>query len=603
MSAAREKCREFNTAASLEWLETNFTGAYAMGTVAGVNSRRYHALFTPAVRPPAERRVLLSRTEETVISGTASTFLGCVQYPGRVVRDGFDHLREFHHVPCPRWRFQCADLTLEKSLFLVEHRQVAVLRYLASAPCRLSIRPFLADRDHHALQQARDGFQSPLRLVAPGAVFRPGPDWYYRQEYLMEQQRGFEFREDLFTPGAFEVDLHPGVPFFFVAALDEPPPDLASVYEARLRRPLHPASVFLARRPGAGWTLVAGFPWFADWGRDSMIALPGLLLTSGSYDHARSVLETFAAFRRQGLIPNRFPDAGEEPDYSAADATLWWFIAAHHYLLASGDRDFLAGTFLPAAAEILDWYLHGTLHGIAVDPADGLLSAGSPDTPLTWMDARAGGRPVTPRHGKAVELNALLYNAFRIAAHWCPALERFDTHASQLRRSFHDAFWNPVLGCLNDTATDPTLRPNQILAVGLPFALLEAGDARAVVDAVQRHLLTPVGLRTLAPFEPQYRPHYHGGPEERDSAYHQGPAWAWLLGPFFNACHAVTGGAAAFSHWLQLWLASFESRLEDVGCLGSVPELFDAEEPYTPRGAPAQAWSAGELLRLKADRR
>lgn len=362
----------------------------------------------------------------------------------------------------------------------------------------------------------------------------------------------------------------------------------------------------MPRARGGLPTVVAGYPWFTDWGRDTMISLPGLLVARGRLDEARDVLRGFLRHLDQGLVPNRFPDRGERPEYNTADGTLWLFQALHACERADGDRDFLREVY-PAVREILSWHVRGTHHGIRVDPADGLLVAGGEGTQLTWMDAKVGEWVVTPRHGKPVEVNALWFNALRLAARWGDALghggdaEDWSRRAERVAVEFEAAFWDPGRQHLADVVlpdgVDRRLRPNQLLAVSLPFPLLDPERRRAVLDAVERSLLTPYGLRTLAPGESEYRPTYRGGPAERDGAYHQGVVWPWLLGPLVRARLAVHGRTPENLARCRALLQGLATHLEDAG-LGHVSEILEPEPPFRPVGAPAQAWSVATVLEV-----
>jgi glycogen debranching enzyme len=603
MRIGRTKCRDLGISSRLEWLETNATGGFAMGTVSGLATRRYHGLLIAARKPPAGRRVLFARVEEHLESGGTGYELGLVQYPGHLAGRGHEFIESFEPDP-PRWTYRCGEARVEKSMFLLPGRAAAVLRYVCDRPAVLRLRPFFASRGYHALQQAESGFHAPLEIVAPGAVFCPSEHWYHGHEYALERERGLDFGESLWTPGVYEYALRPGEPVWFMASCDAAPADLAAEYEARIRRPFHPAHDFLARRGSGGWALLAGFPWFAEWGRDAMIALPGLLLGNRPLvEEARSILSHFAGCRAHGLVANRFDDESGKPEYNSADATLWWFIASHQYLMLTGDDGYLRGVFLPAARDILDHFLRGTVHDIGVDPLDSLLSTGNPSTQLTWMDARVNGVPVTPRHGKAVELNALYYNALRITARWA---RRGDAHevaeqaflrATRVRTRFREHFWRPADHCLRDTSLSDQLRPNQILAVSLPYSPLELPEQRAVVRAVFGALFTPFGLRTLAPTDAEYRGRYEGGVESRDSAYHQGTAWPWLLGHYFEAMLKAFGRSPDRLAWVRSALDPLDSHRAAEGCLGSIAEVFDGDAPQRWNGAPAQAWSVAEFER------
>jgi glycogen debranching enzyme len=580
-----------------EWLETNGTGAFAMGTVAGVNTRRYHALLVASLKPPAERYVLLSRFEEEVVIADQAFALGCCQYPGKLVDESSRFLEEFIAEPCSTWRYNLGGVTFERQVYLVPGRQAVVVRYRCDQALTLRIRPFLAYRGYHSLRRADESPYAGLPLLEfrPKPEFSPDPKWYYNIEYLAELERGLDFREDLFTPGVLTIQVQPSVWTPVCASID----GTDSVDPPAKRDP------FLVRRFDGKPTILAGYPWFTDWGRDTMISLPGLLVVPAFLDVAREIIEHFLQFRNQGIIPNRFPDAGETPQYNTADATLWMFQAVRAWLQAGGDRAFLRDTFYPAAQEIIDWHHRGTWFGIGVDPNDSLLRAGSAGTQSTWMDTK-----FTPRHGKPVEINALWHGALSLMAEWAQELNDASTadyraEADRVRDSFRAQFWNQQRECLYDVLTlqgpDARLRPNQIFAVSLPFGLLEQEQARAVVHIVERELLTPVGLRTLERADPDYQPRYEGSPDQRDGAYHQGTVWPWLLGPFVDAYLTAFGKTNANLAYCRSLIDALEKRAAAEGCVGSIAEIYDADEPRYPRGCPAQAWSVAEVARVKAD--
>ncbi len=642
-----EVCRDHARSSQLEWLETNGAGGYAMGTVAGTHTRRYHGLLIAALHPPAERHVLLSRLEEAVADGGGEIALATNQYPGALYPEGHRHLSEFRLDPFPTWVFELDRLTLEKRLFLVHGEQAVVVRYRASRPTRLLLRPFLAFRDHHALARANDALDPRVRETACAAVrtlavnpYRSLPElrlhhsggrfhadgaWHRDTEYLVELERGLDFREDLWRMGTIEMEVRPGADAFLVATIGPwTEHDRASVDRVekseRARRALAPApgdpfrarldraaEQFVVQRADGTPTVIAGYPWFTDWGRDTMIALPGLLLARGRLDEAGDVIRGFLAHLRGGLIPNRFPDRGEVPEYNTVDGTLWLFQAVHAYLAAGGDPGFAVEVY-PKAQEIIRSHAAGTLHGIRVDPGDGLLVAGDAGAQLTWMDAKVGNWVVTPRHGKPVEVNALWYNALRLAAGWArmasddAGARELERDAARVARSFAERFWDPVSGRLFDVllpeGPDRRLRPNQIFAVSLPFPLLDRARQQAVVHAVERALLTPVGLRTLEPGDPDYRPSYRGAPRERDGAYHQGAIWPWLLGPFVRAYLNAFGRTERSLAYCRSLLRGLERHIASEGCLGTISEILEPEPPYRPVGAPAQAWSVAEILSL-----
>jgi glycogen debranching enzyme len=574
-------CRDFPRSSKIEWLQTNGTGAFAMGTVAGVNTRRYHALLVASFKPPSDRYVLLSRVEEE-INGRE---LGVCQYPGIVTPRGFELLEAFQTDPCATWRFRLDPVVLEKQVCLIDGRQAVVLRYRSDHAATLRVRPFLAYRDYHSLGHARPDVSGnlPALELHHGGKFDPAPNWYYNIEYLEELDRGLDFREDLYTPGVIVLDLRPGEWSEIRASIGQASGESAVGFS------------FLARRADGRPTVIAGFPWFTDWGRDTMISLPGLLISKGRLTEAREIIEAFLAHMNQGLIPNRFPDAGDTPEFNTVDATLWMFQTVRAWLDAGGDRTFIRNTFYPAAKEIVAWHQRGTLFGISVDPGDHLLAHGPQ---LTWMDTK-----FTPRAGKAVEINALWHGALCLMAEWAREIgdaADFAQQADRVRESFRAKFWNEKRECLCDLIGDEKIRPNQIFAVSLPYELLDKREQQAVVRAVHRDLLTPVGLRTLEPGDPDYQPHYQGPAEQRDAAYHQGTVWPWLIGPFVDAYLMACGNTPKNLAYCRSLVDRLEAEAAREGCLGAIAEIYDADEPRHPRGCPAQAWSMAEVDRLKA---
>ncbi len=644
---------DFEHASSLEWLETNGLGGWASATVSGAHTRRYHGLLVAATRPPAGRRLLLAKLEETLLPGTgagAPVELGSNRFPGAIHPLGFDCLAAFSRERFPVMEFAGEDFRLRKTVCAVggENTTVVIYELLAgSREMTLELRPLLAGRDIHSLGKAdanrvwtadapratpgvrfvSAAGEPDLWVEPPGAEYHAGGSWYFDFEYSEEKARGFDFREDLYMPGVFSLRLEPGRPVAVVISTAERPgcdglelvaaererrerllllADPAGADGVFARRLVLAADQFLVRRAaesGGGATIIAGYPWFADWGRDAMIALPGLCLETGRFVQAREILRAFAAHLSQGMLPNRFPEQGEAPEYNTVDATLWLFVAVERYLGATGDEEFVRGEMLAKLDDILAWHGRGTRFGIRVT-ADGLLAAGEPGVQLTWMDARVGLEVVTPRHGMAVEVEALWYNALRIAA----ALHRrfgaggraamLGKLAGVVRQHFEERFWNPDSGALHDVVaggqSDPSCRPNQIYALALPHPLLPRDKAIRVLATVEERLLTPRGLKSLAADEPGYCPRYAGGPDVRDRAYHQGTVWSFLLGAYIDALVRYRGSAGRRQG--RALLAGFAAHLREAG-IGTVSEIFDAAAPHAPRGAIAQAWSVGELLR------
>jgi len=646
----RAVCQDYAQSSRLEWLETDGAGGFAMGTVASVNTRRYHGLLVAALRPPVDRHVLLSRLEESISSGARGQpdlELAVNQYPGVVAPQGYLRLIEFRLDPFPTWVWDVGEAHLERRLFLLPGESTVVIRWTCTRTRRLSVSPFLAFRGYHSLSHANGALDgsvvqerrsSALRLGIrpyaglPGLSIHAPPDaaftsnnacWYRDQEYLEELERGLDFREDVWRMGALQFEVGPEAPAFLVATLGNRTfgaAALDALEEAEIirRRPTTPdpiaarleraAGQFLVRRADGRPTIIAGYPWFADWGRDTFIALPGLLLSRGKLDEARDVIRAFLGHLDRGLIPNRFPDRSEErPDYNTVDATLWLFQSVHAWLQAGGDPAFVRDEVYPAGKEILRWHQQGTRHGIGVDPADGLLASGEPGAQLTWMDARVGDRVITPRHGKPVEVNALWVNALRLMAQWGRSLGDTAAAATWLEAaekaeaSFGAAFWNASKECLYDVigqdGPDASVRPNQLFAASLAFPLLSVERRRAMVRTVGAQLLTPLGLRTLSPGDANYIARYEGTLPGRDAAYHQGTVWPWLLGPFVRAYLSAFGRSPDVLATCRAFLRPLEESLQS-GCLGQLSEVFDAEAPQRPGGAPAQAWSVAELLRL-----
>ena len=650
----REICTLYPRASRLEWLLTNGTGGFAMGTVAGSNTRRYHGLLVASLHPPVERVVTLARLEETVLTTGGEVPLSVNQYRNTLYPDGWTRLVRFALEDGPVWTWAVGGVEVERRVLLVPGGQTVVVRYASSAPVRLRVEPLLAFRDYHGLTHrnpdAWTGFEErpagagrvvrfqpyggrpSLLLAHRGSAFAGDPVWHENVEYLEELDRGLDFREDLLRPGSFQLEIAPGQPQILAASVQADAPldldALGSLFARRGPAPRAPATpvrqrsddlsegrarleraadAYLVRRADRSATVIAGYPWFTDWGRDTMISLPGLLIARGRLDLAREVLEGFLAHLDGGLVPNRFPDAAGPAEYNTVDATLFMFQAVNAWEQAGGPPAFVGDVFYPAACAIVDAHLQGTHHGIHVDDRDGLLVAGAPGSNLTWMDARVDGVPVTPRHGKPVEVNALWYNALRLSERWArqlgdgPRARSFGREADRVAGAFDRAFWNDARRCCFDVVLpegpDPRLRPNQLLAVGLPFPLLDGRRRAMVLEAVETALVTPVGLRTLARGDPGYRPVYRGGPAERDAAYHQGLVWPWLVGPYVDALFAVRGDSVETRTRARAAVASLVARME-TGCLGQLPECFEPEPPFRPVGAPAQAWSVAEVLRV-----
>ncbi len=647
VSFGREICGDLSAALRREWLVTNGLGGYASGTLAGANTRRYHGLLVAALTPPVGRTVLVGGLVEWVSYDGRRYPLSAHEYGDHTIDPhGYRYLQEFAlQGMLPVWIYALDDALVEKRLWMADGANTTYVRYRlarGSHPVTVEVTPLVTYRDFHALRSGQ-GWQPqvipeaagltirafdaavPFRLVADGGRVTPGGAWWWNFLHREETARGLDDRSDLYAPGTFLLPLHPGGSVTLVATTEhvldaDAGPALPAAQERQsvlLRRAgvehAHPvvqqltlaADQFIVRRgsdDAAGKTVIAGYHWFNDWGRDTMIALPGLALSTGRSEDAAGILRAFARFVVDGLLPNNFPDhAGVNPGYNTADASLWYVLAVRAYREATHD-DHLVGDLLAVLREIVDRHVCGTRYGIGMDPADGLLRAGQPGWQLTWMDAKVGDWVVTPRIGKPVEINALWYNVLRtiagfLAAQGEAAAARYGTLADRVRDSFRARFARPGRGALADVVDGPdgddlTLRPNQIFAVSLPFPLLEGDPAAAVVDEVGRALLTTYGLRSLCPEAPGYRGVYGGDPVSRDGAYHQGTVWAWLIGAYAEAHYRVHGDPEAALRLLH----PFEHHLGDAG-LGTISEIFDGDPPHLPRGCVGQAWSVAEVLR------
>ena len=629
-----------------EWLETDGLGGFASGTVSGIRTRRYHALLLAATKPPGGRLVLVNGFDASVATANGVYALSSQLYAPDVMHpNGVARIAEFKSEPWPQWIFALEDGTrIRQEIFAVNGATVMALSWRLLTPGRkaiLSLRPFLSGRDYHSLHHENGGFQfqpqiGDQRIVwrsypgIPGIIalhngeYRHQPDWYRNFAYEQERARGLDFTEDLAAPGTFQWNLTDGEAALMLAAEglenEQLPADQAAeeslsrlrIKERRRRggfaTPLdRAADAYLVRR-GAGKTIVAGYPWFTDWGRDTFISLRGLCLATERLDETGDILLEWSNVVSEGMLPNLFPDQGDHPEYNSVDASLWYIIAVHDYLSARQDDGGLIfqrqKTSLHKAVDaILTGYSQGTRYGIRMDQ-DGLLAAGVPGVQLTWMDAKVGDWVVTPRIGKPVEIQALWLNALWIGSRFN---EKWKEPFTRGRASFGERCWHEQGGYLYDVVDadhqagklDAAFRPNQIFAVGgLPVALLDGERARRVVDEVERRLWTPLGLRSLAPSETGYTPHYEGGVRERDGAYNQGTVWPWLIGPFVEAWLRVRGATDNVKQEARArFLAPLLDHLHEAG-LGHVSEIADAEAPHTPRGCPFQAWSLAELLRL-----
>ncbi|HLH00145.1 MAG TPA: amylo-alpha-1,6-glucosidase [Bryobacteraceae bacterium] len=638
-------CSDLSEASKLEWLETNGIGGFASSSITGLNTRRYHGLLVAATKPPGARYVLLSKLEETFVLDGKRFELSANQYPGAVHPQGHLLLQSFRLDPFPVFNYRVEDIEIEKSVFMIHGENSVVLQYgisgdLAGRPTQLEIRPLIAFRDYHATTHANPVIRTDVATSAGVATITPYEGlpslhfahdaaaiemqgfWCYNFEYDRERERGLDFMEDLHSPFLLRFTIsQPGRATVIASTAAREATEAPILEDEEIERrervsstePGHDvfakalisaADQFVVSR-GDQNSVIAGYHWFCDWGRDTMISLPGLTLVSGRFDIARNILRVFVHCMDQGMLPNRFPDAGEQPEYNTVDATLWMFHAVSEFLRYTGDYDFVRTEIYPALADSIAWHERGTRYGIRVD-TDGLLQAGEQGVQLTWMDAKVGDWVVTPRQGKPVEIQALWYNALCVMEHLARVFDKPDQAAhyaalaAQARASFESVFWNEREGCLYDvlgpSGPDASIRPNQIFAVSLPHAVVEDDKARRIVDVVEWELLTPYGLRTLSPRDPSYKGRYAGDPRSRDAAYHQGTVWPWLLGPFLSAYLKVHGHDDAVRERAGRFLDPLRNHLWQAG-LAQISEVFDGDVPHYPAGCIAQAWSVAEVLR------
>jgi predicted glycogen debranching enzyme len=625
---------------SQEWLLTNGLGGFASSTVVGCNTRRYHGLLVAATLPPVGRVMAVNRIGESLrVEGDDRTHEFSVnQFAEGFHPHGEQYLRRFSLWDTARFEYDVVGVRVVKEVQLLWMKNVTAVRYTVEPPrgkkVELGLQPFVSLRDFHHLRRAGDirfdvGTGGDGRSVhvdyetlaayvwADAGRFVEDNDWWFSHKYSIETDRGQDDTEDLFAPGRFElqaaggpatltlwVALDPGT-YDWDAELarrrDAAAPTIAAVSTPTQKRLARGANDFIVYRKspdgGDGTSVLAGYPWFADWGRDTFISLPGLLLATKHFAQARQVLGVFANYVSQGMIPNRFDDYNNEPHYNTVDASLWFVHSAHEYLRHSGDRETYERLLRPACAAIVEGYRDGTRFGIRMDPKDGLILQGDEHTQLTWMDAKCGGVAFTPRQGKPVEINALWYNALRLMGE--------DALADRVLEHFARTFWiSPFRGLcdvVDGARRDASLRPNQVYAVSLPHSALNEDQQHAVVEVVRRELLTPYGLRTLATSDSNFRGRYCGNQPTRDAAYHNGAIWPWLIGGFLDAYLKVNHRTQQAMEQARTWLRPLVEHMGHDACIGQVSEIFEADFPHRPVGCPAQAWSVAEVLRLAVD--
>ncbi len=649
----REICGDLVAAESREWLVTNGIGGFASGTIAGSHTRRYHGLFFAALQAPCGRTQLLASLDETALYDGAQFRLDTQRWAsGTINPQGFPSIESFHlEGTTPVWIYALADALLEKRIWMQQGENTTFIEYTlarANQPLDLELKAIVNYRDFHSLTRAGDlhmkidlakggvrvvafdGAAVPFYLKSSQGSWESRYEWYIGYRLTEETRRGLDDLEDRLFGAIFRVRLEPGATVTLLATTQENAsldgaaaraergnheakllkswqsknPSLASTVPSWTRRLILSADQFVVKRTlpdePEGHSVIAGYHWFNDWGRDTMIALPGLTLSTGRPRIAKKVLLAFSRYVDGGMLPNNFPDTAGKPEYNTVDASLWYFEAIRQYFAATQDVETLKELF-PVLNEIIGAHIKGTRYNIRVDPEDGLVFGGGPGVQLTWMDAKVGDWVVTPRTGKPVEINALWINALHTMAAFAQELSKspvsFQELAAKASTSFQK-FWSAERNYCLDVidvpgfGNDPSLRPNQLFAVALPVTPLSSAQQKSVVDSCGRHLLTSYGLRSLAPVEGGYSGHYGGGPRERDAAYHQGTVWGWLLGPFALAHYRVYGDRQAALSFLE----PLGRQICSHG-VGSLSEIFDGDAPHAPRGCIAQAWTVSETLR------
>jgi predicted glycogen debranching enzyme len=639
----------FDDLAGKEWLVTNGIGGYASSSILGANTRRYHGLLVASLNPPTERMVMVSKIEESIVFNRDCVFdISSNKYPGTVHPHGHQYFRFFERKPLPRMKFESEGHHLLKTILMVHGSNTTVVEYenTGESAFKLRLTPLFVFRDYHSLfhqdadfdfrlQQNSHYFTLTSRYGAPAlhfnftsGEFTEQRDWYKNFEYDREKERGLDFREDAYALAKIESFLKPGEKMYLVFSTDasmmDQKPENLKIHEIKrveslandkkddpfLRDLLIAGEQFIVHRESTGsYSLIAGYHWFTDWGRDSMIALRGLCIAPGKQEVTRSILQTFLRYVDKGMLPNRFPDNGRDdvPEYNTIDATLWLFVTLYEYHQKFRDQDFITEVF-DTLTNILESHLEGTRYHIHVTP-EGFLSGGEGLAQLTWMDARIGDYVVTPRHGCPVEIQALWFNALQIYQYFAGTLgkpyEKYKALGKLVRQNFNRYFVRPD-GALYDVvnpgiSTDASLRPNQIFVVSLPFALLSPAEEKKVVGHVASQLLTPYGLRTLSPDHPDFKPVYEGDPWHRDTAYHQGTVWPFLLGEYLTAFLKVNDWSAKAKTEALSMLEPVKRHFYQENCIMGISEVFDGYHPQTGKGAVHQAWSVASVLKLLLD--
>ncbi len=612
-----EVCGDYARSSRLEWLLTNGIGGFAMGTLSTSNTRRYHGLLIAALTPPTERTLLLAACDAFAVQGKKRVALSSNQYPGAIYPDGYQNIESVTVGNSVRWTYTAEGMRVEKTISIHQGTNTVkvTIRNLGKKLISIQLQPLVCFRDFHANFTEREGFPEQIEYHAdktvigegshtlvishPGALRRPVHGWYYRFEHDRETERGLDPRDDLYCPCDIEFQVKPGECCQMVASTD----GVTSFDEEEKLAPnlslvqrLEAAANHFIVQTETRKSLLAGYPWFSDWGRDTMISLPGICLCTGNIALARQILRDYASQMEHGLIPNRFVERGEKADYNTVDATLWFANSIYLTLDQEWDEEFAREMF-EKLQESIRYHRHGTVFGIIVDPADGLLTQGEPGVQLTWMDAKIGDWVVTPRHGKPVEINGLWINMLHVAAWMAEKLgedtSQFLTLAKMAKSHFEAKFWHEGLHYYMDTVdpNDASLRPNQVIAMSLPFSPCDPKHVAIALKSIDQHLVTPVGLRTLSPEDPSYHGSFQGPLRSLDEAYHQGTVWPWLFGPYIRAMMKSGATKAA----AKKKLANVEDMLREYG-VGGIAECYDGDAPHHAGGCPWQAWSVAEIL-------
>lgn len=628
-----------------EWLYTNGLGGFASSTITGCNTRRYHGLLVASFNPPIDRRVLVSKVQETLVNSSGAIFdLSTNYYTGAVHPQGFNYLSAFRRTPFPKAYYKIQGIALTKSVFMVQGSNTTVVEYTNNGKeaFGLNVTIFPSHRDYHNLIKANDRYDfwteshgeyqrihayygaDPLFVHHGKGLWQARNNWYYNIEYPRELERGLDFNEDYFAAGDIVYQLEPGEVVHIIFSTDVETmqkdgntlrdTELGNIYRTDansgdqfLDDLIRTGNQFIVHRSSTqSASIIAGYPWFTDWGRDTMITVRGLCISLGRKDIAECIIKTFLQYLDDGMLPNRFPDSGETPEYNAIDATLWLFVVLFDYYKRFNDLDFIKRVY-PFLTAIIAAHIDGTRYQIHINQ-EGLLQGGEGNVQLTWMDARVNGHVVTPRHGCPVEVNMLWYNALKIHAHFAEELKMNDIFSDYIllfENNFRQYFLHQK-GYLNDVVipnvcTDESIRPNMIYAVSLPFTVLSLAELREIVAIVQQQLFTPFGLNTLKPGEPDFKPVYEGGVWQRDMAYHQGTTWPFLLGEFFEAYLKINQFSKDAVDQVLHWVKPLKDHFYHDNCLHGISEIFDGIDPKYGKGTINQAWSVSALIKTLMD--